>query len=265
MQAKEEKNELVATDKTASDLTPRSEQEDVTKAAAPLYCVVIEPPATTETTLSLYSEAQLYLAESTMIYLYSAIRVLSATGHTTFDYHTICVKCPCPATNRRTKGQILLTALQELRMIERNSGMYTGIVTKQQAEQRESGSDRSLLKALDKLIAASLKEAGEKVRECPLDGRPYSFEINEHQHVGSTDQCLCTKFGLHYSQVLLDHLAISEQEKADKEARENRFVRKATSLSTTTTTVCGKVQGSYRRRAFSKRTTHTETSVLFFQ
>lgn len=226
MQAAEQHSEIVPTVKTTSDLskTPSEEDEqDVKKKAArtpAMYCVVIEPPKSTlETNQSLYSEAQLYLAESTMIYLYSAIRVLSATGHTTFDYHNICVQCSeCDhSTEGRTKGQILLTALQELRMIDRNSGMH-GMVTK--VEYKESESDSSLLKALDKLIAASLKETGEKVRECALDGKPFAYEIDVHQHVGTTDQCLCTKFGLHYSQVLLDHLVISEKEKADKEARE---------------------------------------------
>jgi hypothetical protein len=168
----------------------------------------------------LHKEAQYYLALSVMVYLYSDLRSLSATGFTTFPFESIALlKSDSLGSHRRLTGEIIMNALAELRRAsgKDKQGLFDQLANK---KDMEHNSDSSLLPVLELLVEISLKKPGNKVKLCPIDAKPFKYDYEAHQHVGSCDQCLCYRYGMHYSQVLVDHLLISEEEKEKKEEQD---------------------------------------------
>jgi hypothetical protein len=88
-----------------------------------------------------------------------------------------------------------MSALAELRRATSNDeeGLFDQLANK---EGKDNDSDTSLLPSLELLVQMSLKKPGSEVTLCPLDARPYKYEYEAHQHVGSCDQCLCYRYVL---------------------------------------------------------------------
>jgi hypothetical protein len=167
-----------------------------------------------------HKEAQHHLALSVMVYLYSDLRSLSATGFTTFSFESIALlKSDKLGSKGRLSGEIIMSALAELRQesSKDTDGLFDKLANK---EDKEHGSDNSLLQALELLVQRSLKTPGTEVTMCPINAKPLKYDYEAHQHVGSCDQCLCYRYGMHYSQVLVDHLLISEEQKEKQEQQD---------------------------------------------
>jgi hypothetical protein len=94
--------------------------------------------ATTTDRKTLHEEAQYYLALSVMVYLYSDLRCLSATGFTTFPFESIALlKSDNLGSQRRLTGEIIMNALAELRLgsrIKDKEGLYDQRVNKKGKE-----------------------------------------------------------------------------------------------------------------------------------
>jgi hypothetical protein len=175
---------------------------------------------TTQLQEPLHKEAQYYLTLSVMVYLYSDLRSLSATGFTTFPFETFALlKSDNLGRDGRIPVEIIMNALAELRRSSSkdNERLFDQLANK---EDKEHNSDNSLLPALEVLVEMSLKKPGKEVTLCSIDGKPFKDDYATHQHVGSCDQCLCYRYGMHYSQVLVDHLLISEEEKEKQELQD---------------------------------------------
>jgi hypothetical protein len=80
------------------------------------------------------------------------------------------------------------------------------------------------LKKLDETIKQSLLDRGNPVEMCKIDGLHLRAVYATHQHVGSQCNCLCAKFGMHHTQVILDHLIRTEDEKRAREAEESKVL-----------------------------------------
>jgi hypothetical protein len=175
---------------------------------------------TTATTIHrepLHKEAQQYLALSVMVYLYSDLRSLSATGYIALPFETIALlKSDNQGNQGRFTGEIIMNALTELRraLSKDTDGLFGQLADK---EDKETSSDSSVLQALELLVKMSLKKPGNEVEMCPIEAKPFKDKYETHQHVGSCDQCMCYRYGMHYSQVLVDHLLITEEEKEKQE------------------------------------------------
>jgi hypothetical protein len=78
------------------------------------------------------------------------------------------------------------------------------------------------LKKLDETIKQSLLDRGDPIEMCKIDGSPLRAVYATHQHVGSQCNCLCAKFGMHHTQVMLDHLIRTKDEKRARETEESK-------------------------------------------
>jgi hypothetical protein len=173
---------------------------------------------TTQFQEPLHKEAQYYLTLSIMVYLYSDLRSLSATGFTAFPFESIALlKSDNLGSDGRIPGEIIMNALTELRRASsKDKGLFDQLSNKKDKEHTDS----SLLQALELLVETSLKKPGKEVAMCPIDAKPFKDDYATHQHIGSCEQCLCYRYGMHYSQVLVDHLLICEEEKEKQEQQD---------------------------------------------
>ena len=145
------------------------------------------------------AEAERHIISSRFIYLYPQLRVLAGAGYTPFGLDDI-------SGSLRIDG-IFASLLRTLRAErpDEPGGLRAAL---------GGAADAWDLRALDAAIAAGLADRGDPVEM----GAPYET----HQHVGSRGRCLCAKFGMHHTQVMLDHLVRSEDEKRQREAAASR-------------------------------------------
>jgi hypothetical protein len=158
----------------------------------------------------LFGEARIHLAIAQMAYFLADMRLLSDTGYTPFSFDEVSCEVNIEGI---TNAQVLANVFRILRVETR--GEKEGLAGTNLHKDR--GEDQSLLLALEKYAELSLKDTGDPYEICPINTDPLNSMIDQHQHVGSRRQCLCTKFGLHHMQILLDRLVRTEDEKRKKE------------------------------------------------
>jgi hypothetical protein len=158
-------------------------------------------------------EARVYLVQSLLTYLLIDARKLSDTGYTPFPYEEVCIE---HKTQGISNADIFGNIIDILRAEGR--GEKEGLAGK---NMHKDQTDPGLLQTLENLIKISLDDKGDPVQMCPLTSEPLQDLIDQHQHVGSCSNCLCTKFGLHHMQVMIDHLVRTEDEKREKEKAES--------------------------------------------
>jgi hypothetical protein len=166
----------------------------------------------------LFGEARIHLGIAQMSYFLANMRKLSDTGYTPFSFDEVCL---LDGIRGIANDQIFANVFRILRVEGRGekeglSGTVAGTnLYKDQSE------DHTLLCALEKYAELSLKDKGDPIEICPINAEPINSLMDQHQHVGSRCRCLCTKFGLHHMQILLDRLARTEDEKRKKEKVES--------------------------------------------
>ena len=159
----------------------------------------------------LFAEAERHLLSSEFIYLYSELRVLSGAGYAPFPLDDI--DCKGGTRDGILRDKIFLSLLKTLRREDKDDpDGLTAALKKEQAVVD--------LKQIEEYVEQGLVDRGDPVEMCPIDGVPLRAVYAKHQHVGSQANCLCAKYGLHHTQVMLDHLVRSEDEKRAKEAEE---------------------------------------------
>ncbi|CAB9515543.1 Lipase class 3 family protein [Seminavis robusta] len=164
---------------------------------------------------NVFDEALKQLVWAKFAYIFSDARKLSATGFAPFSYNHLGLE---HHPEGLSLGSIFACLLRILRSEDSDSqvGMSTGNFYKDRQ-------DPGLLQAVEFAIEVSLKDKGDPVELCRIDSKPYEVMVDTHQHVGSHKTSLCTKFGMHHTQVLVDHLIRSEEEKRRREAEAKKL------------------------------------------
>lgn len=162
-----------------------------------------------------FEEGRHHLVHSSLIYLLADARNLSDTGYTPFEFRDLCVESDVSGMGGIRDEKIFASILKILRA--EVHGEKDGLVGPSLYKDR--GRSEGLVQALDRYIEVSLEDPGDQVSLCSRKTRrrPLQWKIESHQHVGSSDTCLCTKFGMHYTQVLIDHILRTEEEKRERE------------------------------------------------
>jgi hypothetical protein len=166
----------------------------------------------------LFGEARIHLGIAQMSYFLADMRKLSDTGYTPFSFDEVCVE---DAIIGIANDRIFANVFRILRVEGRGEKEGLAGTVAGTNLHKDQSEDHTLLYALEKYAELSLKDKGDPIEMCRISSDPLNSMIDQHQHVGSRCQCLCTKFGLHHMQILLDRLARTEDEKRKKEKVES--------------------------------------------
>jgi hypothetical protein len=176
--------------------------------------------ASSPSTEDIFAEARRHLGKANMAYLLADVRKLADTGFAPFSFDDVCVIQHTEGiSDEHVFASIIKVLRDEIR--DEGEGLAGTVAGKNMHKDRDRSDDRTRLQVLDTFVGLSLEDKGDPIEMCPIASEPMQILVDQHQHVGSSGQCLCTKFGLHNIQVLVDRSVRTEDEKREKEKVES--------------------------------------------